>query len=357
MAPWLYRLAVTCSLLHRRKQGRGRKLIDRYAERRRPTESDRQGDPLDWLLAKERRGQIRLALTRVPKRDAELLLLKYTEDWSYRQLAQHLGVSESAIEARLHRARGRHASRIDRLGSCRGRNLTRKPGIGDGTMNQIDGTSIAGRDDRRLDLLVDGELSEEDRGALLRLLDREPGGWRRCALAFLEAQAWKRELPALLDSSGEAPDRLQPRRRWWWSRHAGTLLAMAATFLVALTLGMSLVSGMKWRKRHDDRGHRAESAHHRRQSLADGHGGRQGERPAPRRKPSKCRPSKQIGLTRRGCKAFPSRFPPTCSRRWSRAATRSSSGGELLPVQMNDGRQLVVPVDQVDIRFVGRPKL
>ena len=115
MAPWLYRLAVTCSLLHRRKQGRGRKLIDRYAERRRPTESDRQGDPLDWLLAKERRGQIRLALTRVPKRDAELLLLKYTEDWSYRQLAQHLGVSESAIEARLHRARGRLRAELTAL--------------------------------------------------------------------------------------------------------------------------------------------------------------------------------------------------------------------------------------------------
>ena len=124
VAPWLYRLAVTCSLLHRRKQGRGRKLIDRYAERRRPTESDRQGDPLDWLLAKERRGQIRLALARVPKRDAELLLLKYTEDWSYRQLAEHLGVSESAIEARLHRARGRLRDGIDRTGSCRGGNLT-----------------------------------------------------------------------------------------------------------------------------------------------------------------------------------------------------------------------------------------
>jgi RNA polymerase sigma-70 factor (ECF subfamily) len=46
-------------------------------------------------------------MARVPKRDAELLMLKYTEDWSYRQLAEHLGVSESAIEARLHRARQR----------------------------------------------------------------------------------------------------------------------------------------------------------------------------------------------------------------------------------------------------------
>jgi RNA polymerase sigma-70 factor (ECF subfamily) len=40
-------------------------------------------------------------------RDAEILLLKYTEDWSYRELAAHLGISESAVEARLHRARGR----------------------------------------------------------------------------------------------------------------------------------------------------------------------------------------------------------------------------------------------------------
>ena len=29
----------------------------------------------------------------------------YLKDWSYRQLAAHLGISESAVEARLHRAR------------------------------------------------------------------------------------------------------------------------------------------------------------------------------------------------------------------------------------------------------------
>ena len=106
-APWLYRLAVTHSLLYRRKMGRGRKLIDRYVQRVPPTEGDRQGDPLEWLLAKERRQQVRLALGRLAKRDVELLLLKYTEEWSYRQLAAHLGISESAVEARLHRARGR----------------------------------------------------------------------------------------------------------------------------------------------------------------------------------------------------------------------------------------------------------
>jgi RNA polymerase sigma factor (sigma-70 family) len=105
---WLYRLAVMQSLLYRRKQGRRRKLIDRYALRTRPTESDaRQPDPLGWLLSEERHRQVRLALGRLAPRDAEILLLKYTEDWSYQEIASHLDVSESAVEARLHRARQR----------------------------------------------------------------------------------------------------------------------------------------------------------------------------------------------------------------------------------------------------------
>ena len=47
--------------------------------------------------------------------DGEILLLKYTEDWSYRQLAAHLGISESAVEARLHRARQRLRSELAAL--------------------------------------------------------------------------------------------------------------------------------------------------------------------------------------------------------------------------------------------------
>jgi RNA polymerase sigma-70 factor (ECF subfamily) len=107
VTPWLYRLAVMQSLLYRRKQGRRRKLIDRFVQRTQPTEYDRGTDPLEWLLAKERKEQIRKAMRRMPRRDAEILLLKYTEDWSYRQLANRLGITESAIEARLHRARSR----------------------------------------------------------------------------------------------------------------------------------------------------------------------------------------------------------------------------------------------------------
>ena len=108
VAPWLYRLAVTHSLMYRRKMGRGRKLTARYADRFQPTERDtRTVEPLEWLITDERRDLVRQALARLPQRDAEILLLKYTEDWSYGKIAEHLGVTESAVEARLHRARKR----------------------------------------------------------------------------------------------------------------------------------------------------------------------------------------------------------------------------------------------------------
>ena len=58
---------------------------------------------------------MRQAIARLAQRDAELLLLKYTEDWSYRDLAERLGMSVSAVEARLHRARGRMRAALTSL--------------------------------------------------------------------------------------------------------------------------------------------------------------------------------------------------------------------------------------------------
>jgi RNA polymerase sigma-70 factor (ECF subfamily) len=108
IGPWLYRLAVMAALQYRRRQGRRRKLINRFVERQPPAETDsRECNPLDWLLAGERQVLVRKALNELSPRDAEILLLKYTEDWSYRELAEQMGLSESAVEARLHRARQR----------------------------------------------------------------------------------------------------------------------------------------------------------------------------------------------------------------------------------------------------------
>jgi RNA polymerase sigma-70 factor (ECF subfamily) len=108
VGPWLYRIAVRRSLLYRRQRGRQHKLLGRYAwVRAVDRNGEAQADPLEWLVRDERRSLVREALDRLARRDAEILLLKYTEDWSYRELAAHLGIAESAVETRLYRARCR----------------------------------------------------------------------------------------------------------------------------------------------------------------------------------------------------------------------------------------------------------
>jgi RNA polymerase sigma-70 factor, ECF subfamily len=106
LGAWLYQLAVRQAMLHRRKHGRQRKLIDRYSRVEASESFERNdSDPLCWLLLAERDQLVREAVDRLSDSDRELFLLKYTEGWSCRQLAERVGQSESAIEARLHRAR------------------------------------------------------------------------------------------------------------------------------------------------------------------------------------------------------------------------------------------------------------
>jgi hypothetical protein len=112
--------------------------------------------------------------------------------------------------------------------------------------------------DAWLDRLVDGEVAEPQRQAILSRLEQAPQGWRRCALAFLEAQAWREALEpsALLSNdgrSGALPTTSESARpelrvvsrqgvvqrltsRW---RPVVGMLAAVASFLVAFTLGLA----------------------------------------------------------------------------------------------------------------------
>lgn len=115
LGPWLYRIAVVQALEHRRRAGRRRRLVERYARGgTAPTEAV-EVDPLAWLLAEETQQLVRRAIAALAPQDAEILLLKYTEDYSYRELSERLGISESAVEARLHRARGRLRTALARI--------------------------------------------------------------------------------------------------------------------------------------------------------------------------------------------------------------------------------------------------
>jgi RNA polymerase sigma-70 factor (ECF subfamily) len=94
--------------------------LGRYAARCRDNgdsrDLDQYADPIRLLIAEERRQVVDQALRRLTGRDSEILLLKYTEYWSYRQLSEHLGISESAVDGRLQRARARLRHELVNLG-------------------------------------------------------------------------------------------------------------------------------------------------------------------------------------------------------------------------------------------------
>src|SRR5262245_4594506 len=92
------------------------------------------------------------------------------------------------------------------------------------------------------DRLVDGQLHPDEYKALLASLDDEPGAWRRCAMAFLESQALAADLGAIRQSPSICPaeeavagTNTKPNS----AHHVATLLAVAASFLLAFCLGIA----------------------------------------------------------------------------------------------------------------------
>jgi RNA polymerase sigma-70 factor (ECF subfamily) len=112
VAPWLYRVAVRQAILHRRRLGRRRRLLDAVGQARC---GGCAGGPQDWVLNEEARQAVTSALAELSPQDREILLLKYTENWCYRQLAEHLGVGTNTVEYRLLRAKRRLRSRLSGL--------------------------------------------------------------------------------------------------------------------------------------------------------------------------------------------------------------------------------------------------
>lgn len=106
VGPWLYRVAIRQMMLFRRKAGRRRKLHSNVALMQRPSEVDpRERDPIEFLVSKERQSEVRDAMVKLSERDRQLLMLKYVEGMSYGEIAQQVGVTASAVQSRLHRAR------------------------------------------------------------------------------------------------------------------------------------------------------------------------------------------------------------------------------------------------------------
>ncbi len=108
VAPWLYRLAVRQAINFHRKMGR------KSMPKATPDieVSSREHEPLDWLLNCERNQAMQEAMHELATLDREILMLKYNENWSYRQLADRLGVKVKTVEYRLMKARRKLRSLI-----------------------------------------------------------------------------------------------------------------------------------------------------------------------------------------------------------------------------------------------------
>lgn len=239
-------------------------------------------------------------------------------------------------------------------------------------------------DQSELDRLVDGQLTDPQRRDVLTRLEEEPDGWRRCALAFLEAQSWKEALGVLAGRSSEpvAPASPAPPRSARRSTAWGTLLAMAASFLLALGLGLVIRGGWPAGGGQAPSGDVAES-----QPPAAG-------LPAP------VAPDEPVRLAADAAPVAVSRAPAQRPWQMVRIPVRQQEGNvqwievpavasdrvddgwlsgtpapltpevlrdlraagldvrqsrQLVPMPMEGGGRVVVPVDDVDVQYVGGP--
>jgi hypothetical protein len=230
-------------------------------------------------------------------------------------------------------------------------------------------------DEHLFDLLADGELPDEARRELLARLDREADGWRRCALAFLEAQAWRGETRSLVREAtapvvenpvadNPAENSKQPKVQrsrsgsTWLRLSPGTLWAMAASFLIAFLLGIGWRGG--WGRTESGAQQETNQMANEPAKTPDAkvatasvlpedlklvvHGGSQ-------ETPSNIElPVFEAGnLDPFWLENRPSPMPADVVRELEQLGHQVKQQRRMMRVNLEDGRQMIVPVDQVEV--------
>lgn len=223
------------------------------------------------------------------------------------------------------------------------------------------------------DRLVDGELSAAEYRALLAALDQEPDGWQRCAMAFLEAQAWRCEISGIRRGQDHATpaDRAvaatnHGARRWL------PLLAVAASFIVAFLGGLYVQQRIDALERRGGQLAQGSNPVHKQPAhealrpedefLAEGQepqslgnirlvvDGGPGNEAQPIDVP--VYDLRQVGpqwLTQDR-----SILPPEVIEALHRRGRKVESQIQFLPLPLDEGRQIVLPVEQIQITPVSR---
>lgn len=224
-------------------------------------------------------------------------------------------------------------------------------------------------DERLLDLLVDGELSPAETRELLARCEDRPEAWRRCALAFLEAQAFRRGMGSLrsepatpvLWTSPVAPaaSSAPPAQPAGRGRSVTTWLALAASVVCAFLVGLEARDW--WRPAVNDP-------------------------PVAIAPPAPVQPAPQAqlvgrntlagGLTLEGAGAdrsalhvpvytgpdaneawlrnLPAQVPAELQRLLQSSGRRVEVRREIIPIDLGDGQQVIVPVDELEVQIEPR---
>jgi hypothetical protein len=196
--------------------------------------------------------------------------------------------------------------------------------------------------DAVLDRMVDGDLSPREQRELLSQLDDESGGWRRLALAFVEAQAWRNELGAMTDASR------QPSRTLVQSGGSTPVLwrrifAIAAS--VALAFGLGFMARGP-RHQSPDQGLMATMP------LAP---------PAVERELVGFPDGQTVDLpiveatqvSPDWVRSRPNLVPLPVRRELERSGHRIEQRRVFLPLILDDGQPAVVPIDEAEVQFIG----
>lgn len=103
--PWMYRVAQnTCiNVLH--SLPKESLNLDEHYERYEPEAEGIGSDPLKVLENREQADEFAQVLRDLPEQYRTVILLKYLEGLSYREISERLELTESTVEARLHRGR------------------------------------------------------------------------------------------------------------------------------------------------------------------------------------------------------------------------------------------------------------
>ncbi len=210
-------------------------------------------------------------------------------------------------------------------------------------------------DARALDRLVDGGLSESERCDLLLRLEADPEGWRRCSLAFLEDQAWRQALGDHIPVSLPAPIgvvRRPGRSRLRRISLAASLLAatFAGGFAARGLVGPGPVSIIAQADppspiNPPSRAIREVGSF----ELVDASAG---ESP-PQRFPIRSGP----GLDERWLREQPPTVPDYVRARWESEGYQVAERRRLMTVGLGDGREVSIPVDEVEVQYVGQRPL